>query len=308
MSWLRHKSHRLSYDDFLTLRVKLLGRQIPGTDPAPRSEYECLLGGGVRLSELVEHWNGSIEAHRNQPYLAERSRKSTVGHRYRDIRAGMTRQLVHAHVPKTAGTSINSHLAKSLDPERLYTQRPIREILSYSFVQLLEAPFIACHGASLLLDVLPDDRVFFTVLREPCEQLWSHYEETRRAGLAENGFEEWCADENNWNPQARWLTMDWSCLRPDQPELHDNRRLDPDQLLTEAEGTLSRMACIGFTDRIETLLKRLAAVTGVGQLAQGSIGRLNVSERVELDVDLNSAMVRRATEVDRSLFDRARVR
>jgi len=294
MSRDRRDQVQLTFDEFDDLRITLLGRQVAGDDPAVGDEYQRLLDGEVRLVDLVEHWTGSVEALRNQPHRADR--------------AGMTRQLVHVHIPKTAGTSINVHLAHHLDPERLFSQRPIREILSYSVIQLLDAPFIACHGASLLLDVLPEDRAFFTVLREPAEQLWSHFNETRRAGLTDADFEEWCADENNWNPQSRWLTMDWTCLRPHQPELHDARRLPPDRLLSEAQATLARLECVGFTHRLEGLLERLAQTAGVAGLVDGSLPSLNVTDRDRVDAVVSSSMVLRATEVDRSLIEYARGR
>ena len=299
-------SYRLSRGEFVDLRARLLSRHSTELDPAVESDYLRLtVSHTASLVELIEDWTGSVEWLRNSPSITSGARVRALGDRYRSIRARMTVPLVHVHLPKTAGTSINVHLAEHLDPERLHTQRPIRDILGMSVLQLMEAPFIACHGASLLRDVLPGERLYFTVLRDPGAQIWSHYNETRRAGLTTEEFEDWCLDPNNRNPQSRWLTMDWSCLRPSHAELHDARRLGEDALLEEATDALEKMDLIGSTENLEGLLGVIAARTGVPELASGALGRHNTTREAAPTGLLESAGVRDATAVDREIISRS---
>jgi hypothetical protein len=298
--------YRLSRDEFVDLRALLLSRHSADFDPAVESDYLRLtVSHTASLIELVENWTGSVEWVRNSPSIASGARFRALGDRYRSIRLRMTVPLVHVHLPKTAGTSINTHLAEHLDPERLHTQRPIRDILGMSVLQLMEAPFIACHGASLLRDVLPGERLYFTVLRDPGAQIWSHYNETRRAGLTIEEFEDWCLDPNNQNPQSRWLTMDWSCLRPSHAELHDVRRLGEDALLAEATDALEKLDLIGSTENLADLLGVIAERTGLPELATGALKRQNATRAMPPTGLLRSVAVREATTIDREVIARS---
>ncbi len=105
------------------------------------------------------------------------------------------------HIPKTAGTTLNSILAREYSPEETYeimmrgmslrVQKPTiipRPLISYSKVRRLKSALKCPHTVRLirghfdlsLAKILPRNTPFFTLLRDPVERAISHYYHYRR--------------------------------------------------------------------------------------------------------------------------------
>ena len=105
------------------------------------------------------------------------------------------------HIPKTAGTTLNSILAREYSPDETYevmmrgmslsVPKPVmlpRPVISFSKIRRLKSALRHRHGLRLIRGhfdlslgkLLPPDTQFFTLLRDPVERAISHYYHYRR--------------------------------------------------------------------------------------------------------------------------------
>jgi len=196
-----------------------------------------------------------------------------------------SRLIAFVHIPKTAGTTLNSILAQeyALNERHEIMMRGMswvlprpeiirRPLISFSKVRRLRASVRARHDLRLvhghfdlsMMKHLPADTRYFTLLRHPIERAISHYYHYRRRPTerlhplaVQATLAEWvnsCGLVEMDNGQTRRLAgqMNVSCGRVTL------------QALERAKSNLAKFAAVGLTERFDESLTLLARVFGWG--------------------------------------------
>ena len=145
----------LTLDNLVRMRAAIIGRPPEADDEqtlgVARDELAYVastddLAGVVRSwiasDEFVYRWSGNTTFERVQG-----------GEAWSAVDLG-PRPLVHLHVPKTAGTSLNAVLQGHFDPLEVFVQRPLREFLAIPIARIMSLRLITGH-----FGVLPADLV-----------------------------------------------------------------------------------------------------------------------------------------------------
>jgi hypothetical protein len=88
--------------------------------------------------------------------------------------------VIFLHIPKTAGQSTHRYLEKLFDPHDVCPARENDKLLTIPAARLQRYRLFSGHLDWSLLDVVPQPRFVFTILREPRERLLSFYFFMRR--------------------------------------------------------------------------------------------------------------------------------
>ena len=303
-------------DDFFTeasiqtawieLRNLILPRPDPQEHAIVAAEEIATMCTSTSMANIVRMWLASDEFHRvrvNNPAFP-------IPQPRRD------KPIVHVHNPKTGGTSLNKSLAQVLDPLRLFTQRPVREVFAYSLYELSQARFVACHGGRALVDFFaPIDATLFTVLREPTAHQMSAYRHHMRHHLLQPHvtFEDFMA-QHLFLSQVDYFG--WNALRSGRfGPLHggefQHRNWDESTAdegyaarLDEAKNTLNRMDLIGLTENLRGLYNALGVIIG-GNIA---LPKLEIHNAAPSPAEINGleGMVREFVPEDFELYEWAR--
>ncbi len=211
--------------------------------------------------------------------------------------------LIYLHIPKTAGTTLASHIKGNLQPAEwlaLYGIRRTREAITRQIADL--APdqrkrirFVFGHqvwfGIHELFDREPR---YVTVLREPTSRVVSHFYHLARnprsvyfnkIGRGEITLDSWLAGESNphtINQMTRFLSRQSVGHEPGsrRPPIVDQ------SMLQRALGNLSQLWFVGLTASLDSDLPLLLARLGLNRSGQDErpgepesrIERLNVDE------------------------------
>jgi hypothetical protein len=187
------------------------------------------------------------------------------------------------HIPKTAGTTLNSILSREYGPDECYEimmrgmawipPRPTiirRPLISFSKVLRLRTAvrsrrklrLVRGHFDLSIAKHLPADTHFFTLLRDPAERAISHYYHYRRRAIdrlhplaMRSTLKEWvsgCGIVEMDNGQTRRLAgeMNLPC-----------GRVTP-AMLEHAISRLTRFAVVGLTERFDESLVLLQRAFG----------------------------------------------
>lgn len=92
--------------------------------------------------------------------------------------------VIFLHIPKTAGQSTHRYLEKLFDPHDVCPARENDKLLTIPAARLQRYRLFSGHLDWSLLDVVPQPRFVFTILREPRERLLSFYFFMRRTAAA----------------------------------------------------------------------------------------------------------------------------
>jgi len=187
------------------------------------------------------------------------------------------------HIPKTAGTTLNSVLSREFTPDECYEimmrgmawilpKQPIirRSLISFSKVLRLRTAvrtqrrlrLVRGHFDLSIAKHLPADTRFFTLLRDPVERAISHYYHYRRRTIdrlhplaMRTTLKEWvsaCGIVEMDNGQTRRLAgeMNLAC-----------GRVTP-AMLERAMSRLAKFAVVGITERFDESLVLLQRAFG----------------------------------------------
>src|ERR1044071_10007863 len=84
-------------------------------------------------------------------------------------------RVIFLHIPKTAGQSVHESLRRLFAPEEICPARENFQLLPISIQELRRYRLFSGHLDWCLLDVVPQPRFTFTVLRRPIERIISFY-------------------------------------------------------------------------------------------------------------------------------------
>lgn len=227
------------------------------------------------------------------------------------------------HIPKTAGTTLNSILSREYAPDECYEimmrgmawipPRPTlirRPLISFSKVLRLRAAvrsprklrLVRGHFDLSIARHLPDDTRFFTLLRDPVERAISHYYHYRRRAIERlhplamrSTLKEWvsgCGIVEMDNGQTRRLAgeMNLPC-----------GRVTP-AMLERAISRLARFAAVGLTERFDESL--LLLQRAFGWRARPAPAQ-NVGENRPPRIDVSEEalqVIERSNRFDRELY------
>jgi hypothetical protein len=231
--------------------------------------------------------------------------------------------IAFVHIPKTAGTTLNSILAHQYAPDDLHevmmrgmswiapAPRLLpKPLLSFSKIRRLKSALrrprkprvIHGHFDLSLMTLLPQGARCFTLLRDPVERAISHYYHYRRmsrdpihALAMKSTLREWvsaCGLVEMDNGQTRRLAGEMSL---------PCGRVTP-ALLERAKANLARFAVVGLTERFEESLVLLSRAFGwtLQPLPARNVGE-DRPRRTEVGQDALEA-IERSNDLDLELY------
>jgi hypothetical protein len=305
------RNRSFGVDDWTRFRHDFLGREPHPDkhDPDAIREFIYLCETG-NLSAVVRTWIESPEFVKRIPTNDLFSNLTYAG------KSQETQTLLHLHVPKTGGTTVNLCLRDAfLDGESII--HPSLEYLSsFPLAYIGRVPFIASHFAALLIPLRAAFSQSFTfcILRNPIDAVPSYFHYSQEMGRlpAELQFEDFLDDARYWNYQAQALTQDSRLdvdARDGKPlpnlgvaDVHQFREIEnPDRLYVLARDRRDSLDHVGLTDHIDATLNILSAWLGEGRQL-GRLPRQNVGhDRSALSKSIQTKIARN-NEVDLTLY------
>lgn len=176
------------------------------------------------------------------------------------------------HLPKCAGTMINSNLAKAY-PERLtfYIDgaEPVKsaeEFKSLSQKNRWSKRLVYGHNAHQLLDFVNPKAVAITVFREPVDRIISHYYYVKRIKdhyLHDRVIKEKISLENYCSSDlsielTNWYTWYYSKMSPEEIASNPDKALD-----CAFQNVITNYKIIGFQDKLPQFLKAVETLLNV---------------------------------------------
>ena len=180
------------------------------------------------------------------------------------------------HIPKTAGTTLNSILAREYSPDETYevmmrgmslsVPKPVmlrRPVISFSKIRHLKSALRHPHGLRLIRGhfdlslgkLLPPDTQFFTLLRDPVERAISHYYHYRRQTTDPIHPLAMRSSLTQWVSSCGLVEMDNGQTRRLAGEINLPWGQVTSQTLDRAKSNLaSNFAVVGLTERFEESL------------------------------------------------------
>jgi sulfotransferase famil protein len=222
--------------------------------------------------------------------------------------------LVFFHLPKTAGTTLESLMRYLYDDSfaSIRTQDALEpdELRERVQATLANGPFRAVKGHLTMgvRDLLPDDARYATVLRDPVERTLSHFGHVlrgarwrpRRLPPPPAGLTVAQAVEQRYIPDDLQTRMLCGIVSP-WDEL-------PDDALERAKEHLAGFELVGTTERFDDFVALLNVALGWPTVAftSGHVGSQR-PRREQLTAE-DSAVVENANLLDRALYDHAAAR
>jgi hypothetical protein len=283
-------SGTITRDALLRLRSCILGREAEPLDDmldAVGTEL-AYIDRSADLVGVVRSWIDSDE-------FAYRWPANEAFERVRGDRAWAAldpdvRPLVHVHVPKTGGTSLNTVLLGHFDPVEVFVQGPLRDFLSIPLARLLSLRLITGHFGLLPVDLLRHRRpLAFSLVRDPYEFYPSLWRYMRKVGDIDPGLS----------------LLDWLRLPDTIPDNQSHAlAFEPTADIgfsATGEGTRLFHGAAPSLERLSTALERLdlvapstdvaglydeiCATAGLEPRAVGAFPRLNTTEPEPLSDD-----------------------
>ena len=290
---------------FLRMRAALLGRDAAAEDESTlavvQDELRYIASSGD-LVGVVRAWIGSDEfLHRwgtNTTFERVQGREawSAVDHG--------PRPLVHLHVPKTAGTSLNAVLQAHFDPLEIFVQRPLQEFLAIPLARILSLRLVTGHFGLLPADLLRHrDPIVFSMVRDPFDYYPSLWRFLRKVEALDPAIElrEWLETRAMTDRQAHAIAFDPRDAPGFVPSGEGRTRIVGELSLREqAEVALDQLTVVAPSDAVADLYVEICARAGLEPMS-GAFPRLNTTEAEPLTDDEREMIERRST-VDRWLF------
>ncbi len=186
------------------------------------------------------------------------------------------RLVAFVHIPKTAGTTLNSILAHEYSPDETYeimmrgmslsVPKPMimpRPVISFSKLRRLKSAIkhrqtlrlIRGHFDLSLSKLLPPDTRFFTLLRDPVERAISHYYHYRRRTIDPIHPLAMRSTLSEWVSSCGLVEMDNGQTRRLAGEINLPWGRVTRHMLDRAKSNLvSNFAVVGLTERFEESL------------------------------------------------------
>ncbi len=256
-------------------------------------------------------------------------------------------KIYHFHIPKTAGTTVNGWLdgcvhtdrarpadfanrwqLEWLGEETLFAEQ---DFLSVDYKDRLAAMkhygvtwFDVLHGHISHLDVLPENRFVFTILRDPVARTISQYKDYRRLKASDYGHKfqaarkvHDCARQqdlpsflqaSNNNPFFRAVFEDGMCrfILQDQYSFEQFNALDVDERAGAASQFLEdHIDLVGVTEDLPNVMKELAL--RLGQVAPNSLPHSNQTQSLSsLDEKIGTYICEELCPADVQLYAKVR--
>jgi hypothetical protein len=306
------ESHHLTARDLTKLRLQFLGRNptdaeidAPGEAAHSRDELHHL-GASNDLTELLASWSASDEfVYRwtRNPLFAAAQGLDALGAVDNTIRP-----LIHVHVPKTAGTSLNESIAAHLSPLQSFSQRPLAELLALPLARLMSFRFISGHFGFSVADLVRfRNPILFSMARNPLEHYPSMWRYFIREGVidASSSLEDWLTSAPGLrNSQTRSLTSNLLARGPVDFELHGwiIDVVNSDEMLDEMlRPAVERLDYLAPSDNVAELYKLLHHAAELPGVPIEIVPRLNATERIEISA-VATEIILEMSQVDAEYF------
>lgn len=193
-------------------------------------------------------------------------------------------KIVFIHIPKTAGTTLHEILVKQFPPEQVCPER-FNGLAGYACADLARWRLFSGHFDFTNAQLIPGQKLFVTVLRDPVKRLNSLYyfqrahhpeiaqqDSLHLAKLASrlSPAEFFALDEVRAHPSINnamtqvlsgmWPMYRWEHAYPDYAERRD---LDMAALLKKAITNMDSLSAIGTTERFDDSLEYIMTSIGM---------------------------------------------
>lgn len=319
---LKHVSqeprHSLSARELTRFRLEFLGRS--PSDAAiddekqleqSRAEIEFLESSG-RFTHLVASWIASDEFKyqwTRNPFFEPVLGLDDLEQMNRSVRP-----LIHIHIPKTAGTTLNTAIASHLPPLSSFSQQSLGELLALPLARLLSFRFISGHYGFTAADLLAfRNPIVFSMARDPLELYPSNWRYYRREQIISESLslEEWLATTADLrNVQTRMLTVDMSETGPTQFDGHGwiiNSANSDENLQRMLQPAVDRLDYLAPSENVEDLYRLLHAKAGLPGEPLETVPSLNTTKREEISSEA-AEMILEMSQVDSELYRLAQSR
>ena len=310
--------HSLSARNLTRLRLEFLGRSPSEEDindekqlEQSRGEIEFLESSG-NFVHLVSSWIASAEF----SYQWTRNPMFAPVQGLDDL-ANMdksARPLIHIHIPKTAGTTLNRAIASHLPPLGSFSQRSLAELLALPLARLMSFRFIAGHYGFTAADLLAfRNPIVFSMARDPLELYPSKWRFFRQEQVVSSSIslEEWLTTTPGLrNSQVRTLVTNLRETGPTHFDPHGwiinsaNTDEDLKRLLPPA---IERLDYLAPSENVDDLYRLLHAKAGLPGEPLESVPRLNTTERAEISTEA-AEIILEMSQVDNEFYRQARLR
>ncbi len=277
------------------------------TDPAAAEELAYITR-SEDLSGIVRSWIESDE------FFEMWSRNETFRRvqGFEQLSTGATeeRLLVHIHIPKTAGTSLNKAIEAHLPFGTSFAQRTPAELLAMPIGRLASARFIAGHFGFTIIELLRfRDPYIVTMARDPHEQIPSMWRFLRREGRIPDDlrFEDWikhATEGPGRNPQTRALVR-----MMQMSGVTDSTRgwifppIETDEMLAEAlDRRFGEVDLAAPSERVADLYRRIVRDCALPGEPAAEFPHLNTTDRAPIS-DEGRELIDSVTQLDRRFYE-----
>ena len=228
----------------------------------------------IDSDEFVETWSSNATFRRAQGFEALES--ASMHHR----------PLIHVHIPKTAGTSLNTALASHFPTGEVFAQRTVDQLLATPLGRLVSYRFLAGHWGFSAVELLAfRDPFTFTMSRDPHEHVPSLWRFLRREGRIREDIrlEEWIIkpDGPGSDPQTRSFVRRMSVVGLELAPFGDWRfpRTETDaQLAEELPMRFATLDLAAPSERVADLYRRIVRECELPDAPVAEFPRLNTTD------------------------------
>lgn len=234
----------------------------------------------------------------------------------------MTPPLYYLHIPKTAGTSLNSYLDRQFEVEEVCPVHLLPDLFDIPLSDLQKYKLFRGHFWYGLNSYLKKELTYITMLRDPVQRVISWYAHAKRDPGAERHSrivnENWSLldfvqdseGEGIINVETLFLAADFDY--PNFPRQSVGyieakkyaENLSDQALLDKAKIRLEQFEFFGITERMQNSMQLLSYTTGF--YPEFPEQRLNVSGNRPAENEISAATIeaiKKATQLDQALYD-----
>jgi hypothetical protein len=303
------RAAELTLDSHVRLRAAVLGRSGEEISDETIETARAELGYVARSQDLVglvRSWIDSDEFVYRWPQNPTFERVQGT-HRWSGVDAEPP-PLIHLHVPKTAGTSLNARLLEHFDPVDVCVQQPLRSFLSLPLARLMSLRLITGHYGRLAVDLVRHrDPIVFSMVRDPFEyypSLWRYLRKVE--GLdPELSLHDWLAKRAVTDRQCKALAFDprdapgFSATDEGLIRIVDDAPLDD-----QVQAVLDSLTLVAPSEHVAELYAGICEVAGLERLGEtvDAFPRLNTTE-VQPIGELERELIATKSPLDRWLYE-----